>query len=75
MKPCPPHSDKLRDLIYNAMLETVSGISSLHMAPEPRKHGEDEFYLSEIEGNVYHAVEHFRHVVDVLGKALQSLHS
>ena len=50
--------------VYGAILEIMSGMSSLHMNPSPIP-GEEGF-LSDTDDNVKHAIEHFQQAIKLL---------
>ena len=59
----------------NAGLEVISAMSSLHMPPDKfKKTAETEHgYLSEIDGNAFHAVEHLHQASKAITMAQQKL--
>jgi hypothetical protein len=46
--------------IQGALVELVSAMSALNMAPEPKDHAPEEFYLSQVDAMAAHAMEHLR---------------
>ena len=50
--------------IYGAILEIISGMSSLRMYPSPIP-GEEGF-LADTDDNVKHAIEHFQQAIKLL---------
>ena len=64
--------------IQSAMCEIVSSTSSLNMHPDPLTDTGDpneQGYLSEVDGNARHSVEHNRAAFDLLRKAAQAQES
>lgn len=64
--------------IQSAMGEIVSSTSSLNMHPDPLTdtgHPDEQGYLSEVDGNARHSVEHNRAAFDLLRKASQAQES
>lgn len=57
--------------IRGALCEIISGMSALNMAPEPRDHAPDEFYLSQVDAMAHHAMEHFQVACRMLNRAEQ----
>lgn len=78
----PTSADKVHPLtaIQVAMSEIVSSTSSLNMYPDPiavpgRNAPENGYYLSDVDANAKHSVEHNRAAFDLLRKASQAQES
>lgn len=59
------------DPLHSALCELISGMSALNMPPQERKHTQQEFYLSEVDENAHHAMEHLRAVAELIDQALK----
>ena len=60
------------DLLHDALKESISAMSSCHMEPKQIacvKNPRETVYISDIDDNVKHAVEHMCAAADMLNEA------